>query len=403
MGNLTNVRKSDRWIYLSVPHMGGGELSYIEDAFKDNWISTVGPNIDRFERQVGEKYGVQSVALSSGTAAIHLALRVAGIGAGDEVAIPSLTFAATCNPVIYQGARPVFIDCERDSMNMDPECLEKMLRARERNGSLPKAIIVAHLFGESADMDPILELAGKYGLIVIEDAAEAMGAKYRGRFCGTMGDLGVFSFNGNKLITCSGGGMLVSRKQEWIESARHLSMQARDPDPNELGDYIHSQTGYNYRLSNVLAGIGCGQMEVLEQRIKERREVAMRYGEGFQDIPGIRLFSEREDGVSTRWLSCALIDEETFGNTRDRLIRVLRANKVDCRPVWKPLHTQSAFSRFETFGGERAVDFNRRGICLPSSSSLSQKDQGEVIEIIRRVAAETRIFGKDEHGKSFGD
>jgi pyridoxal phosphate-dependent aminotransferase EpsN len=369
-------------ILLSVPHMGGSETRFVEEAFAMNWLSTVGPNITAFEREFEERLGVPSAAVSSGTAAIHLGLRLLGVGCGDEVFCPTLTFVATANPVRYLGAEPVFVDSDTATWNLDAQLLWSALRERAKRNRLPRAVIVVHLYGQCADMDPILEACRRYEVPVLEDAAEALGASYNGAAAGTLGDIGVFSFNGNKIITTTGGGMLVSPRREWVEKARFLATQARDPGVA----YEHSEAGYNYRMSNVLAGIGRGQLQVLSERVRQRRAIAFRYREGFEDLPGISLMPQAPYGLHTNWLSCFLIDEDVFGCTRDELIGRLDAANVESRPVWKPMHLQPLYQSAKRYGGEVAENLFRRGICLPSSSSLTLEQQMHVIDVVREAA-----------------
>jgi pyridoxal phosphate-dependent aminotransferase EpsN len=328
-------------ILLSIPHMGGSEQRYVHQAFASNWLSTVGPNITAFEQEFEERIGLPAVALTSGTAAMHLALHLLGVGPGDEVFCPTLTFVATVNPIRYLGAEPVFVDSERASWNLDPELVRRALRERR-----PKAVVVVHLYGQCADMDTILEVCREYGVPVLEDAAEALGATHyiaadgTEENAGTMGDVGVFSFNGNKIITTTGGGMLVSPRREWVEKARFWATQARDAGVA----YEHSEIGYNYRLSNVLAGIGRGQLEVLDLRVEQRRAIAFRYRDAFADRSGISLMPQAPDGLHTNWLSCFLIEEEEFGCSRDELIAALDAAGIESRPVWKPMHLQPLYA-----------------------------------------------------------
>ena len=359
--------------------MGGAEQIYVSEAFTSNWLSTVGPNLTAFEREFEARVGLPSVALASGTAALHLALRLVGVGPGDEVFCSTLTFAAAANAIVYQGGMPVFVDSDRATWNLDPDVLSCALRYRVALNRLPKALVVVHLYGQSADMDPILHACAQYGIAVIEDAAEAVGTLYRGKPAGTLGDIGAYSFNGNKIITTTGGGMLVSRNQAWVDKARFWSQQARDPGLA----YEHSELGYNYRMSNVLAGVGRGQLEALDLRVQQRRAIAFRYRDAFADLPGISLMPQASFGVHTNWLSCFLIKEEHFGCSRDVLIRVLDQANVESRPVWKPMHLQRLYAGCECYGGEIAADLFRRGICLPSSSSLSREDQLYVINQVR--------------------
>ena len=360
--------------------MGGAEPRYVQEAFESNWLSTSGPNLAKLEKQFSSIIGVPSVALVNGTAAIHLGLKLLGIQTGDEVVCPTLTFAASSNPILYEKARPVFLDSERRSWNLDPDRLTDFLKQRAAANRLPKAVVVVHLFGQGADLDAISEAASQYDIPLLEDAAEALGAKYKGRPLGKDGAIGTFSFNGNKVITSTGGGMLVSGNREWISKARYWSTQACDPDPE--GNYAHSELGYNYRLSNVLAGIALGQLEVLEERVQQRRAVFARYRAGFAEVPGLEPQPEAAGCLHSRWLSCFLIREEDFGLSRAELVRFLNMANVEARPVWKPMHTQKLYQGYECIGGEVAEDLNRRGICLPSSSSLTQEDQQFVIDRI---------------------
>jgi pyridoxal phosphate-dependent aminotransferase EpsN len=369
-------------ILLSVPHMGGAEEGYVHQAFASNWLSTVGPNLTAFEQAFERRIGLPAVALGSCTAAIHLGLRLLGVGPGDEVFCPTLTFVGGCNPIRYLSADPIFLDSDYSSWNLDPNILEDALCERAQRKKLPRALVVVHIYGQCADMDPIMELSHKYGVPVLEDVAEALGSTYRGRPAGSMGDIGVFSFNGNKVITTTGGGMLISRNAALVEKARFWSQQARDPGLA----YEHSEMGYNYRMSNVLAGIGRGQLEVLDLRIEQRRAIAFRYRDAFADLPGITLMPQAPYGLHTNWLSCFLIDEREFGASRDALIRALDEASVESRPVWKPMHLQSLYAGCERYGGEVAEDLFERGICLPSSSSLTEEDQLHVINSVRRAS-----------------
>ncbi len=379
-------------ILLSVPHMGGAEHAYVRQAFASNWLSTVGPNITAFEQEFEARIGLPAVALGSGTAAIHLGLRLLGVESGDEVFCPTLTFAASANPVRYLGAEPVFLDSDYATWNLDPDLLGDALDRRAAIGRLPKAVIVVHLYGQCANMDPLLDACCRYGIPVLEDAAEALGADYKGVPAGALADVGTFSFNGNKIITTSGGGMLVSRNPEWVAKARFWSTQARDPGIA----YQHSELGYNYRMSNVLAGIGRGQLEVLDQRVEQRHGIAFRYRDAFADLAGILLMPQASYGLHTNWLSCFLIDEAEFGCSRDELIRALDAADVESRPVWKPMHLQPLYTNCECYGGAVAEDLFRRGICLPSSSSLSDEDQLRVVNAVRRAAGADTVSDLDE-------
>ena len=367
-------------ILLSIPHMGTHETRFVQEAFESNWLSTVGPNVEAFEKELEERIGISAAAVSSGTAAIHLGLRALGVGEGDDVLCQSLTFIATANPIVYLGGNPVFLDSERTTWNLDPQLLTDALRRRVVRNRLPKAVIVVHLFGQCADMDPILEVCGRYGVPVLEDAAEALGATYKGSPAGSLGDVAAFSFNGNKIITTTGGGAMVSPRRELVEKARFWATQAR-----ELGlAYQHEEYGYNYRMSNVLAGIGRGQLRVLNMRVAQRRAIAFRYQRALADLPGLSLMPQAASGIHTNWLSCFLIDQAEFGATRDELIQALDIAGIETRPLWKPMHMQPLFASCERIGGDVAEELFQRGICLPSSSSLSFEDQIYIVNRIRR-------------------
>lgn len=462
-------------MYLSSPHMGGDEAKLVQEAFATNWIAPLGPHVDKFEAEfVGllttnlelsvtgsqlleaaapgaaapqlsvnssqllgqtnnqeqitnnrrEAPALYAAALSSGTAAIHLALRMLGVGQGDEVFVSSLTFSATVNPICYEKARPVFIDSERESWNMDPNRLAEALEDRARKGKPPKAVIVVHLYGQCANLDPIVALCAKHNVPLIEDAAEALGAVYysaspklsvissqlSGEAAkpqlsvnssqllgqtnnqepitnnstpispGTLGRLGIFSFNGNKIITTSGGGMLVSHDEALIKKARYLATQARDPAPH----YQHSEIGFNYRLSNVLAAIGRGQLRVLNERVEARRANLAFYQKAFANVPGVEFMPEAPWNRCTRWLTCILVDPHQFGADRETIRLALEAENIESRPVWKPMHLQPVFAVYDRFGGEVAEDLFDRGLCLPSGSNLSEPDLQRVVDIVRR-------------------
>jgi pyridoxal phosphate-dependent aminotransferase EpsN len=370
-------------IYLSPPHMSGSERKYIDAAFADNWVAPLGPNVDAFERELAAYIGSKSaVALSSGTAAIHLALILLGVKRGDPVFCSSLTFIASANPIVYQGATPVFIDAEPESWNMAPGVLERALCAAKKSGELPKALIVVNLYGQSADYRRIGEMADFYGVPVVEDAAESLGADCQGKSSGTWGKFGIFSFNGNKIITTSGGGMLVSDDESLIERARFLATQARDQAPH----YQHSVTGYNYRMSNILAGIGRGQLEVLEQRVKQKREIFLRYTMELGAIPGIRFMPEAGYGRSSRWLTALTIDPDTSVRPQE-VMEALAANNIESRPVWKPLHLQPVFQGCQYYPYQPGESVSERlftsGVCLPSGTDLSVADQLRVVDAIK--------------------
>ena len=362
--------------------MGGTEQVYVEEAFASNWLSTVGPNLNSFEAAFEALIGLPCLALASGTAAVHLGLRLLGVGPGDTVACSTLTFAASANPIRYLGAEPVFIDSNYGTWNMDPALLEEYLRHSAARGKLPKAVVAVDLYGQCADFAPIRRACALFGVPILEDAAEALGGEYGGKPAGSLGDIGVFSFNGIQIITTTGGGMLASPNQEWVRRARFWSQQARDPGIA----YEHSQLGYNYRMSNVLAGIGRGQLEVLDLRVRQRREIAFRYRDAFADLGGMALMPQAAYGIHTNWLSCFLLEEGALTISRDDLIHALDVANVESRPVWKPMHLQSLYAGCQCCGGAVAADLFRRGICLPSSSSLTENEQLYVVNVIRRAA-----------------
>ncbi|HTJ10947.1 MAG TPA: aminotransferase class I/II-fold pyridoxal phosphate-dependent enzyme [Dinghuibacter sp.] len=361
-------------IWLSSPHMGGAELDFVHDAFDTNWIAPLGPNVDAFEADLATYLGegVHVAALSSGTAALHLALIVLGVGAGDEVICQSMTFSASANPIAYLGATPVFVDSEPDTWNMSPEHLERALRDRQRKGKRVMAIIPVHLYGMPAKMDQIMAVAERYGVPVVEDAAEALGSTLDNRHLGTFGDMAILSFNGNKIITTSGGGALVSRNPDWINRARHLSTQARDPAPH----YQHSELGYNYRLSNVLAGIGRGQMKVLEKRVCRRRANYNWYHDLLGQVDGIVFQPEGPGARSNRWLTALLADplDTPDGLSREDLRLALESDNIDSRPLWKPLHQQPVFAHYPYYGEGISDALFNKGLCLPSGSNLEAAD-----------------------------
>ena len=367
-------------VYLSPPHLGDIECTLVQEALASGWIAPVGPHVEAFEEEFAEAVGVpHAVALSSGTAAIHLALRLVGVQSGDEVLCSTLTFSASANPIVYEGGRPFFIDSERSTWNMDPDLLWEELRTRARRGKLPRAAVVVDLYGQSADYDRILGVCREYEVPVIEDAAEALGATYKGRSVGQFGKLGAFSFNGNKIITTSGGGMLVSYDEDVIDRARFLATQARDEAPH----YEHSTIGYNYRMSNILAAIGRGQLKLLKERVEARRNNFDCYREGLGSLPGIEFMPEAIYGRSTRWLTCLTIDPARFGATRDDVREALARENIEVRPVWKPLHLQPVFSDCGIKGGAVAQDLFERGLCLPSGSNLGDDERRRVIDLIR--------------------
>lgn len=377
------VREGDKQgkkIPLSVCHMSGEEAGYVADAFASNWIAPLGPHVDAFESEFCEVVGSRhAAALSSGTAALHLALKLVGVKRGDEVFVSTLTFAASVNPILYEHARPVFVDSERRSWNMDPALLAQALRDRARKGRLPAAVVVVHLYGQSADMDPILDACEEYGVPVVEDAAEALGATYKGWSPGTLGTVGIYSFNGNKIITTSGGGMLVSHDKSLVEHARKLATQARDT----AAHYQPTEIGYNYRLSNICAAIGRGQLRVLTDRVVARRRNFEIYSRALADVEGIEFMPEAPWGRSTRWLTACTFDAGRTGASREEIRMALETENIEARPVWKPMHRQPVFAEFEAIGGSVADDLFARGLCLPSGSSLKAVDLARVIEALR--------------------
>ena len=360
--------------------MGGDELELVREAFESNWIAPLGPHVDGFERELAAVVRVDhAAALSSGTAGLHLALHLLGVGAGDTVLCPTLTFSATANAITYVGARPVFLDSNETTWNLDPDLLEEELEAGARAGKLPAAVIAVDLYGQCADYGRIEDLCARFDVPMIEDAAEALGATCNGRPAGGFGRCGVFSFNGNKIITTSGGGMLVSHDADLVARARNLATQARDPAPH----YQHSQIGYNYRLSNVLAAIGRGQLRVLEERVEARRANFDRYREGLKDLPGVEFMPEAPYGRGTRWLTCLTIDPAAAGTDREAVRLALESEDIEARPVWKPMHLQPVFADCRVRGGDVAAGLFDRGLCLPSGSSLTTGDGERVIGIIR--------------------
>jgi len=370
-------------VFLSPPHLSGLEEQYVANAFATNWITPLGPHVDEFEKEFAAAIGAEhAVALSSGTAAVHLALLLAGVGPGDEVLVSTLTFVASVNPIVYLGATPVFIDSDRASWNMDPALLEEALDVRARRGRLPRAVVVVHLYGQSADLDAIAAVCARYGVALIEDAAEALGATYRGRAPGTTGITGVFSFNGNKIITTGGGGMLVSADRSLIAHARKLATQARDPAPH----YEHSEMGFNYRLSNVLAAIGRGQLRVLSERVAARRRNFAFYSAALGDMPGIEFMPEAPWGTHTRWLTTLTIDPDDFGADTETVRLALEAEGIEARPVWKPMHLQPLYAHAPVVGGAIANDLFARGLCIPSGSNLTEIDRERVAAVVRRTS-----------------
>lgn len=380
-------RELSQRIWLSSPHLGEEETAFVEDAFKTNWIAPLGPHVDGFERELASHVGVgHAAALSSGTAAIHLALLLLGVQKGDTVFCSSLTFVGSCNPILYCGAQPVFVDSEPDTWNMSPAALERALEWAQREGRLPRCVIVVNLYGQSADMDALLPLCKRYGVPVLEDAAESLGALYKGRASGSFGNIGVYSFNGNKIITTSGGGMLVADDAAVVQHARKLATQAREP----AAHYEHVEVGFNYRMSNVLAGIGRGQLRVLEQRVAQRRQVFDTYRQELADQAQLNWMPEPQGYRSTRWLTCFTLQGPDAGRRRDLVLRALERHSIEARPVWKPMHQQPLF-RGAPYFAHSDEDVSARlfeaGICLPSGSNLTQDQQQRVIEQLRRALA----------------
>jgi len=371
-------------IWLSSPHMGGNELKYIHEAFDANWVAPLGPNVNGFEEDLEHylKSDVKVAALSAGTAALHLALIECGVEAGDEVICQSMTFSASANPIAYQGAVPVFVDSEPDTWNICPVALETAIKDRIAKGKTPKAIIAVHLYGMPFKVEEVMAVAEKYHIPVIEDAAEALGSTYKGKACGTFGRFGVLSFNGNKIITTSGGGALACHTQEDKDKAVFLSTQARDNAPH----YQHSHIGYNYRMSNICAGIGRGQMEVLDERVQARRSMQQFYTELFAGIEGVTVFTEpSSDYFSNHWLSAITINPEIAGKTREDLRLALLEDNIESRPLWKPMHLQPVFAGSPYYGENVAENLFNNGLCLPSGSNLTDTERVRIAAKVKEV------------------
>lgn len=381
------MSEENKRIYLASPHMGGLEEVFVKEAFDTNWIAPLGANVDGFEKELSEYVGSKTgAALSSGTAAIHMALKAVGVEKGDKVFCSSLTFAASCNPIIYEGGIPVFIDSEPESHNMSPVALEKAFKAYEEKGEMPKAVIVVNLYGQSADMDKIIEICKKYNVPIIEDAAESLGATYKGKHSGTFGEYGIYSFNGNKIITTSGGGMLVSNNEEGIAKVRFWSTQARD----KARHYEHTELGYNYRMSNIVAGIGRGQLRVLEDRIAKKKEIFETYKEAFKEIEDIEMMPVCEYGEPNYWLTTITLSENSKVKPLD-IILALEKENIESRPIWKPMHIQPYYKEYDFYShndeDEVSVseDIFNRGMCLPSDTKMSDHDMDRVIKIIKNL------------------
>ena len=368
-------------LYLSPPDIGQAERAYVQEAFDTNWIAPIGPHLDAFEKEFAAKVGAKhAVAVSSGTAALHLALRGVGVGAGDEVLCASMTFVASASPITFLGAKPVFIDSEEKSWNMDPALVAETIVRKAKAGRAPRAVVLVHLYGQAADFNPVRDVCAQHGVALVEDAAEALGATYHGKAPGSLGRAGIHSFNGNKIITTSGGGMLVTDDAALAATARHWSTQARDAAPH----YEHTTLGYNYRLSNVCAAIGRGQLQDLDKKVARRREHFAAYAKAFADLPGVAMQPEAPWGKSTRWLTCLTIDPKIAGTDRERVRLALEAADIECRPLWKPMHLQPVFRQAEKVGGSVSENLFEYGLCLPSGSGMSDEDRGRVIKIVQK-------------------
>ncbi len=369
-------------IYLSPPHMSGEELKLVIDAFESNWIAPLGPHVDGFEKEMAQYIGVQhAAALSSGTAAIHLALILLGVEQDDEVLCQSFTFAGSANPIVYQNAKPIFIDSEPETWNMDPELLEKAIKDRLKRGKKPKAVIVVHLYGQPAKLNEIRTLCQTYEIPLIEDAAEALGSSYQGQKVGRFGDLAILSFNGNKIITTSGGGMLLSDNENFIKKARFLATQARDNAPH----YQHSVIGFNYRMSNILAAIGRGQLKVLEKRVQKKRSIFEFYQKQFQEYEGISFQPELAGTRSNKWLTCLTIDPSKTGTNREEIRLLLEQHNIESRPLWKPMHLQPVFKEAPFWGNGISEELFKKGLCLPSGTALNTKQLDLIVSLVKSL------------------
>ena len=382
----TDPYRSNR-LFLSPPHMSGKELPLVEEVFRSNWIAPLGPMVDAFEHEFAARIGIgHAAAVASGTAALHLALILLDVSPGDEVICPSFTFCASANPIVYLGAEPVFIDSEPQSWNMDPEIFAHELRRAASRGKLPRAVIVVHLYGQCADMDEIQRVCGEYGIPVVEDAAEALGATYKNISAGTLGRMGVFSFNGNKIITTSGGGMLVSDDPALINKTRFYATQARDDAPH----YEHSIIGYNYRMSNLLAAVGRGQLTMLDMKVERKRGIFRLYHELLSEVPGIEFMPEPSWSGSTRWLTCITVRPELFGANREDLRLRLEEYNIESRPLWKPMHLQPVFRYRRMVGGNVCESLFANGLCLPSGTGMTDDDVRFVSGVIAGLHGERR-------------
>jgi dTDP-4-amino-4,6-dideoxygalactose transaminase len=367
-------------IWLSAPHMGGEEIKFVHEAFDSNWVAPVGPHINAFEEELAAYNGIaHCAALSSGTAAIHLALIILNVKRGDEVICSTFTFSGSCNPIVYQGAVPVFVDSENETWNMDPELLKEAIEDRiKKTGQKPKAIILVHLYGMPAKIEEIMNIARGHEIPVIEDAAEALGSAFKGKKLGTFGDLGIYSFNGNKIITTSGGGALVSDNAAWIQKAKFLATQARDPAPH----YQHSEIGYNYRLSNISAGIGRGQLRVIEERVRQRRANFTFYERELQNVPGLNFLKETTGAFSNRWLSTILVDGTQFGKSHQDVRLLFEKENIETRPFWKPMHCQPVFKSAPRYTNGISEQLFEVGLCLPSGSDLSDESRSRIVKFL---------------------
>lgn len=370
-------------VYLSPPHLSGEEQGLVAEAFASNWIAPLGPHVDAFEREMAGYVGVAgATALSSGTAALHVAMRLLGVGAGDEVLCPTFTFVASVNPIVYEGGRPVLVDCDAATWTMDPNLLEDELRRLDAAGRRPKAVVAVDLYGQCADYDAIGALCQRYGVPLIEDAAEALGSVYREKRAGCFGRLAVLSFNGNKIITTSGGGMLLSDEEPLVRKARFLATQARESAVH----YEHREIGFNYRMSNILAAIGRGQLRVLSDRVEARRRNFRLYVEALGDLPGISFMPEAPYGKANRWLTCVVIDPRSFGATREDVRLLLERANIESRPLWKPMHMQPVFAGCRSVGGSVSSRLFADGLCLPSGSNLADDDRTRIVAHVRNAA-----------------
>jgi pyridoxal phosphate-dependent aminotransferase EpsN len=366
-------------VYLSPPHLAGRETELVTEAIASNWIAPLGPHVDAFEDELAAAAGASyAVALSSGTAALHLALVVLGIGPGDEVVCSDFTFAASANPIIYTGAVPVFVDADSATWTIDPELLDRAISSRRAAGGRVRAVIAVDLYGQCCDYDALREVCARHEVVLVQDATESLGATYRGATAGAQGALAGFSFNGNKIITTSGGGMLVSDDRDWIEHARKLSTQAREPVPH----YEHVEIGFNYRMSNILAALGRAQLETLPARVAARRRIRDRYRELLGEAPGISFMPEAEHGTSNAWLTCVVVDPDAFGADREAIRLALEAEDIEGRPLWKPMHLQPVFGSHEVYGGDVGARLFDRGLCLPSGSALTDEEQDRVVATV---------------------